>query len=138
MVLVLVIGDLHIPHRIHDLPGNVCDKETLDYLRSIAVITTRARSAPPREMDVDVLISAHTHMFQATEFDGKFFLNPGTATGAWTGAWMGTFTEYVSSSSPLFADISKSKLIYPIYLPAHTRTATRRPHSRSWTSKAVG
>jgi hypothetical protein len=54
MVLVLVIGDLHIPHRIHDLPskfkkllvpgkiqqilctGNVCDKETFEYLRSVA------------------------------------------------------------------------------------------------------
>lgn len=54
MVLVLVIGDLHIPHRIHDLPlkfkkllvpgkiqqilctGNVCDKETFDYLRTIS------------------------------------------------------------------------------------------------------
>lgn len=53
-MLVLVIGDLHIPHRVHDLPakfkkllvpgkiqqiictGNVCDKETLDYLRTIA------------------------------------------------------------------------------------------------------
>jgi vacuolar protein sorting-associated protein 29 len=54
MVLVLVIGDFHIPHRIHDLPakfkkllvpgkiqqiictGNVCDKETYDYLRTVA------------------------------------------------------------------------------------------------------
>ena len=54
MVLVLIIGDLHIPHRIHDLPtkfkkllvpgkiqqilctGNVCDKETYDYLRTIS------------------------------------------------------------------------------------------------------
>lgn len=54
MVLVLIIGDLHIPHRIHDLPskfkkllvpgkiqqilctGNVCDKETYEYLRSVA------------------------------------------------------------------------------------------------------
>lgn len=53
-MLVLVIGDLHIPLRSHDLPakfkkllvqgkigqivstGNVCDKETWDYLRSIA------------------------------------------------------------------------------------------------------
>ena len=31
--------------------------------------------------------------FQATEYDGRFFLNPGTATGAWTGA----FPEYVSA-----------------------------------------
>lgn len=54
MVLVLVIGDLHIPHRVHDLPtkfkkllvpgkiqqilstGNVCDKETFEYLRTVA------------------------------------------------------------------------------------------------------
>ena len=54
MVLVLVIGDLHIPHRTHDLPskfkkllvpgkiqqilctGNVCDRETYDYLRTVA------------------------------------------------------------------------------------------------------
>ena len=54
MVLVLVIGDLHIPHRVHDLPakfkkllvpgkiqqilstGNICDKETLEYLRTVA------------------------------------------------------------------------------------------------------
>ena len=54
MVLVLVIGDLHIPHRVHDLPakfkkllvpgkiqqilctGNVCDKETYEFLRSVA------------------------------------------------------------------------------------------------------
>ena len=54
MVLVLTIGDLHIPHRTHDLPakfkkllvpgkiqqilctGNVCDKETFDYLRTVS------------------------------------------------------------------------------------------------------
>ena len=54
MVLVLIIGDLHIPHRVHDLPakfkkllvpgkiqqilctGNVCDKETYEYLRTVA------------------------------------------------------------------------------------------------------
>ena len=27
--------------------------------------------------------------FQAIEYDGKFFVNPGTATGAWTGAYNG-------------------------------------------------
>lgn len=54
MVLVLIIGDLHIPHRIHDLPtkfkkllvpgkiqqilctGNVCDRETYEYLRTVS------------------------------------------------------------------------------------------------------
>ncbi|KAF8628846.1 hypothetical protein AX17_005906 [Amanita inopinata Kibby_2008] len=143
MVLVLIIGDLHIPHRTHDLPqkfkkllvpgkiqqilctGNVCDKETYDYLRTVSpdvhvvrgdydetlafpLSTTIAH--PPirvgvihghqavpngdldslnsiaRQMDVDVLISGHTHAFQAIEYDNKFFVNPGSATGAWTGA----------------------------------------------------
>lgn len=54
MVLVLVIGDLHIPHRVHDLPakfkkllvpgkiqqilctGNLCDRETYEYLRTVS------------------------------------------------------------------------------------------------------
>merc|ERR1711879_1105804 len=54
MVLVLVLGDLHIPHRAHSLPakfkkllvpnkiqhiictGNLCTRDTYDYLRSLA------------------------------------------------------------------------------------------------------
>jgi vacuolar protein sorting-associated protein 29 len=54
MVLVLIIGDLHIPHRTHDLPakfkklllpgkiqqilctGNVCDRETYDWLKTVS------------------------------------------------------------------------------------------------------
>ncbi|KAJ7714171.1 Metallo-dependent phosphatase [Mycena maculata] len=146
MVLVLIIGDLHIPHRTHDLPskfkkllvpgkiqqilctGNVCDKETYEYLRtispdvnvvkgdydesstfpsSITVVHSPIKigvihghqsvpvgdldslSAIARQMDVDVLISGHTHIFQAREHDNKFFVNPGSATGAWTGAFNG-------------------------------------------------
>ncbi|KAI0052013.1 Metallo-dependent phosphatase [Auriscalpium vulgare] len=143
MVLVLVIGDLHIPHRIHDLPakfkkllvpgkiqqilctGNVCDRETYDYLRTVAADVHVVRgdydesaafpqsitvthspirigvihghqcvptgdldslSSIARQMDVDVLISGHTHVFQAIDHDGRFFVNPGSATGAWSGA----------------------------------------------------
>jgi vacuolar protein sorting-associated protein 29 len=54
IMLVLVIGDLHIPHRTHDLPakfkklllpgkiqqilctGNVCDRETYEWLRTVS------------------------------------------------------------------------------------------------------
>nr|GAT57690.1 retrograde transporter [Mycena chlorophos] len=146
MVLVLIIGDLHIPHRTHDLPakfkkllvpgkiqqilctGNVCDKETYEYLRSISpdvnvvkgdydetsnfpssitvvhnpikigvihghqsvpVGDLDSLGAIARQMDVDVLISGHTHTFQAREHDNRFFVNPGSATGAWTGAFSG-------------------------------------------------
>jgi len=141
-VLVLLIGDLHIPYRTHDLPakfkklllpgkiqqiictGNVCDKETHDYLRTVAHDVHIVRgdydedprfplsltiSHPPlrigvvhghlnvpvgeldslgavaRQMDVDVLVSGHTHKFEAIEHQGRFFVNPGSATGAWTG-----------------------------------------------------
>jgi len=149
MVLVLVIGDLHIPYRIHDLPakfkkllvpgkiqqiicpGNVCDKETYEYLRTVAPDVQVVRgdyddnpafplsltlhhpplsigvihghqcipngdidqlSALARQMDVDIVISGHTHIFQAQEHEGRFFVNPGSATGAWSGAWSGEAT----------------------------------------------
>ncbi|EKD00508.1 retrograde transporter [Trichosporon asahii var. asahii CBS 8904] len=117
MVLVLVIGDLHIPTLTHDLPakfkkllvpgkigqilctGNVCDKETYDYLRTIAPEVHIVRgefdeslrigvahgqqvvpagdgemlAALARQMDVDVLVTGGTHRFEAFEFDGRFF-----------------------------------------------------------------
>jgi len=139
MVLVLVIGDLHIPYRCHDLPakfkkllvpgkiqqilltGNVCDRETYDYLKLVAPDVRAVRgdwdenpSFPPsltlqhgplkvgvihgyqavplgdseslaaiaRTMDVDVLINGGTHRFEASEYEGRFFVNPGSATGA--------------------------------------------------------
>ncbi|XP_055347559.1 vacuolar protein sorting-associated protein 29-like [Paramacrobiotus metropolitanus] len=141
-MLVLVIGDFHIPFRSSGLPGqfkkllvpgkiqhiictgNLCTKETLDYLRSLAgdvhvvrgdfdeglnypeqkVVTVgqfrigvchghqiipwgdmESLGSLQRQLDVDVLITGHTHHFESFNRDGKLFLNPGTATGAWTG-----------------------------------------------------
>eukprot|EP00331_Platyophrya_macrostoma_P014103 CAMPEP_0176432268 /NCGR_PEP_ID=MMETSP0127-20121128/15294_1 /TAXON_ID=938130 /ORGANISM="Platyophrya macrostoma, Strain WH" /LENGTH=151 /DNA_ID=CAMNT_0017814409 /DNA_START=198 /DNA_END=650 /DNA_ORIENTATION=- len=37
-----------------------------------------------RKLDVDVLISGHTHVNKTFEFDGHLFLNPGSITGAYT------------------------------------------------------
>lgn len=37
-----------------------------------------------RSMDVDVLLSGCTHRFEAYAHDDRFFINPGSATGAWT------------------------------------------------------
>ncbi|KAH9463357.1 hypothetical protein MJO28_008492 [Puccinia striiformis f. sp. tritici] len=144
MVLLLTIGDLHIPTRTHDLPnkfkkllvpgkigqivctGNVCDRETWEYLRSISndvrgvrgdfdetpnlppsltlqhgslkigVIhghqivplgDTESLAAAARKLDVDVLVTGATHRFEAFEFESKFFINPGSATGAFTPTW---------------------------------------------------
>ena len=36
-----------------------------------------------RQLGVDILITGHTHKFEAYEHDGKFFINPGSATGAY-------------------------------------------------------
>lgn len=40
-----------------------------------------------RQMDVDVLCWGGTHRFEAYELEGKFFINPGSATGAMTTGW---------------------------------------------------
>ena len=41
-----------------------------------------------RKMDVDVLLWGGTHKFEAYELEGKFFINPGSATGADPTGWM--------------------------------------------------
>lgn len=38
-------------------------------------------------MDVDVLVTGNTHRFDAFEREGRFFVNPGSATGAWSSVW---------------------------------------------------
>lgn len=43
-----------------------------------------ALSLTAQSMDVDILLHGHTHKFEAYKKDGRFFLNPGSATGAWT------------------------------------------------------
>lgn len=35
-----------------------------------------------RQMDVDVLLWGGSHRFEAYEMEGKFFVSPGSATGA--------------------------------------------------------
>ena len=36
-----------------------------------------------RQLNVDVLVFGHKHKFEAFEYDGRFFINPGSATGAY-------------------------------------------------------
>lgn len=50
---------------------------------------TESLSAVARSLDVDILVSGATHKFEAFEFEGRFFLNPGSATGAFTFAKLG-------------------------------------------------
>ena len=37
-----------------------------------------------RSLDVHVLITNGTHQFEGNEIRGRFYLDPGSATGAWT------------------------------------------------------
>ncbi|CAD6499516.1 BgTH12-03628 [Blumeria graminis f. sp. triticale] len=144
--LVLVIADLYIPDRAIDIPakqfkklltpgkigqtlclGNLTDKATFEYLRSIApdlkivkgrfdvdattlplsqVVThgslrigflegfttvapaeTDLLLAEANKLDVDVLCWAGTHRFDAYELENKFFINPGSVTGAFATSW---------------------------------------------------
>lgn len=37
-----------------------------------------------RKLDVDILVSGHTHKNSISEVNGKYFVNPGSVTGAYT------------------------------------------------------
>lgn len=50
-----------------------------------------------RQMDVDILLWGGTHRFEAFELDGRFFVNPGSATGAFTTNWLPDGQEPVPS-----------------------------------------
>lgn len=56
-----------------------------------------------RQLDVDILISGHTHKFEAFENENKFYINPGSATGAYSALerWE-NFYPFSHSTIPLF------------------------------------
>ena len=67
----------HPPLRIGVLHGHqIVPAGDVDSLCSVA-----------RAMDVDLLVTGHTHRFDAFEKEGRFFVNPGSATGAWCSVW---------------------------------------------------
>lgn len=53
--------------------------------------------AEANKLDVDVLCWGGTHRFDAYEYENKFFVNPGSATGAFTTGWVGEGEEMVPS-----------------------------------------
>ena len=138
---MLVLGDLHIPHRANDIPekfkkmlvpnkmqhilctGNLVTKEQYDNLRNLApnvhvargdfdestqfpetkVVQigqfkvglchghqvlpwgdTDALGTLQRQLDCDILVTGHTHKNEVCEYDGKWFINPGSITGAYS------------------------------------------------------
>ena len=164
-MLVLVIGDLHIPHRVGSIPdkfkkllvpdkiqsvictGNLCCKEQFDYLKSLSsdvhivkgdfdegaypetkVISlsgwkigichghqivpwgdVEAMAMVQRQLDVEVLVTGHTHKFAVMPHEGKLFINPGSATGA-----SGSQNQDVVPSFVLL-DIQEAQLTIYVY-----------------------
>lgn len=165
-MLVLVLGDLHIPHRCANLPakfkkllvpgrihhilctGNLCTKETYDYLKTLAndvhivrgefdenlsypeqkVVTVgqfriglshghqvvprgdpEALALIQRQLDVDILISGHTYKFEAYEHGNKFYINPGSATGAFNPLDVNVIPSFV------LMDIQSSTVVTYVY-----------------------
>merc|ERR1711991_777851 len=43
-----------------------------------------ALAAVQRRLDVDILVFGHTHEYEAFEYEGKLFVNPGSITGAYS------------------------------------------------------
>jgi predicted phosphodiesterase len=37
-----------------------------------------------RQLDVDILVSGHTHKNEVNEYEGKWFINPGSVTGSYS------------------------------------------------------
>ncbi|KAK0417061.1 hypothetical protein QR680_012812 [Steinernema hermaphroditum] len=165
-MLVLVIGDFHIPSRCPNLPakfrkllvpnkmqhvlctGNL-SRDTFDFLKSLAsdvhivkgdfddcaaiypeskIITVGAfkiglihghQIVPwnddkvvemtARQMGVDVLITGHTHQCKVFEKEGIFYVNPGSATGAFS-----TVTENVEPSFALM-DVQSEAIVTYLY-----------------------
>lgn len=62
-----------------------------------------------RQLDVDILITGHTHRNEVNEYEGKWFINPGSITGAYS-----TLTTDVVPSFILLA-IQGSKVVTYVY-----------------------
>lgn len=63
----------------------------------VAPMETDLMLAEANKLDVDVLCWGGTHRFDAYEYENKFFVNPGSATGAFTTGWVGEGEEMVPS-----------------------------------------
>ncbi|SLM34482.1 vacuolar protein sorting [Lasallia pustulata] len=66
-----------------------------------------------RHLDVDVLLWGGTHRFEAYELEGKFFVNPGSATGAMGTGWWEAGEEPVPSFCLM--DVQGDVLVLYVY-----------------------
>ncbi|GBF88662.1 vacuolar sorting-associated protein [Raphidocelis subcapitata] len=101
MVLVLCIGDLHVPHRAQDMPakfkellkpgkvdhilccGNLCSRSLLDYLRGIcADVKLVAGDFDDHDAPEQLVVTIGD--IRAVMYGERLQINPGSATGAYS------------------------------------------------------
>lgn len=70
---------------------------------------TESLDMTARQLDVDILISGHTHQFEAFEYNDKFFINPGSATGAYSSMDIEPVPSFV------LMDIQKTSAVTYVY-----------------------
>ncbi|KAL2546337.1 Vacuolar protein sorting-associated protein 29 [Forsythia ovata] len=166
MVLVLALGDLHMPHRGSDLPlkfksmlvpgkiqhiictGNLCIKEVHDYLKTVCPDLHIAQgeydeetrfpetktltigqfklgvchghqvipwgdldslAMLQRQLDVDILVTGHTHQFTAYKHEAGVVINPGSATGSYSSI------TYDVNPSFVLMDIDGLRVVVYVY-----------------------
>jgi predicted phosphodiesterase len=52
-------------------------------------------AALQRQLDVDILITGHTHKTEVYEYEKKYIINPGSATGAYSATSSGVVPSFV-------------------------------------------
>ena len=73
---------------------------------------TEALGAMQRQLDCDILVTGHTHAFTAYEAEGKLFINPGSATGAFSPSFK--LTEEPTPSFVLM-DVQQTRVVIYVY-----------------------
>ncbi len=77
----------------------------------VAPMETDLMLAEANKLDVDVLCWGGTHRFDAFEFENKFFVNPGSATGAFSSGWVAEGEEIVPSFCLMDVSLSSHSIL---------------------------
>lgn len=62
-----------------------------------------------RQLDVDILITGHTHEFKAYKHEGRLLVNPGSATGAYSSLTYNVHPSFV------LMDIDGDRVVVYVY-----------------------
>ncbi|RVW82348.1 Vacuolar protein sorting-associated protein 29 [Vitis vinifera] len=81
--------------------GDDCDSYSLGDLDSLAMLQ--------RQLDVDILVTGHTHQFKAYKHEGGVVINPGSATGAYSSI------TYDVNPSFVLMDIDGLRVVVYVY-----------------------